>query len=290
MKQTRSLSIFLACLSLLPLVCARLSAEDYGVRVLELVNAERTKAEAPPLTANPQLAESARRYAQYLGEAGFFSHIGPDGSTLVTRNLAAGYRDAVWLGENIAAGYWSPDSAVAAWMDSPPHRSNILDPNFAEIGVSTVFVACSPFGRYWALEFGRRNGTRLSQVKTSDKPSRPVPGGRDLTATDHYSAMSSRGVLGQTSGAAPESARGALPEIAGVSPSSASHGAAVTVVGHGFGDSGLLRFGGLVAKVNLWTDTKIVGCVPDGAISAGVTVTNNSGAISLGSGFLVASP
>ncbi len=39
-------------------------------------------------------------------------------------------------GENIAFGYETPRALVSAWMHSPGHRANILNPHFHRIGVS----------------------------------------------------------------------------------------------------------------------------------------------------------
>ncbi|WP_262848971.1 CAP domain-containing protein [Mumia quercus] len=39
------------------------------------------------------------------------------------------------VGENIAYGYRWPRYVVAAWMDSPGHRANILEPHYRRIGV-----------------------------------------------------------------------------------------------------------------------------------------------------------
>ena len=39
-------------------------------------------------------------------------------------------------GENIAYGYETPRALVSAWMHSPGHRANILNPHFHRIGVS----------------------------------------------------------------------------------------------------------------------------------------------------------
>ena len=38
-------------------------------------------------------------------------------------------------GENIAAGYASPQAVMNGWMNSPGHRSNILNGSFNAIGV-----------------------------------------------------------------------------------------------------------------------------------------------------------
>ncbi len=44
-------------------------------------------------------------------------------------------------GENLSRASVSPDDVVTAWMGSPGHRANILDPTYTQIG-----VACVPDG------------------------------------------------------------------------------------------------------------------------------------------------
>lgn len=254
-------------------------------RVLELVNNERAKAGVPPVRLNRQLCDSARAYAQYLGEARFFGHVGPDGSTLVTRNQRAGYKDAAWMGENIAAGYYTPDEAVGAWMRSVPHRSNMLDPNFADIGISRVVVKGSPYGCYWVQEYGLRQSMDYPR-KVDDKLLKRVAWAPQLSASTGNGIVSAGG-LADFPVSSHKASGDECPVIKSLSPSTASHGGKVTVSGRGFGASGTLRFGGLVAKVISWSDTKIVGMVPKGAISAGVTVANDEGIISRGAGFHV---
>jgi uncharacterized protein YkwD len=75
----------------------------------------------------------------------YFEHVGPKGDTPVERMRSTGYiysdRVGYEIGENIGWGtLWlaTPRAVVAAWMASPDHRANILDPRFRDtaIGVS----------------------------------------------------------------------------------------------------------------------------------------------------------
>jgi uncharacterized protein YkwD len=114
-------------------------------------NRERREAGLPPLTASPKLAEAALRHARDMAERDFMSHTGSDGSTPAERvdRTGYGYRS---VGENVAAGYPDPEAVLEGWMDSPPHRENILG-DFGEIGLARV---TAPDGRpYWAAEFAR---------------------------------------------------------------------------------------------------------------------------------------
>jgi uncharacterized protein YkwD len=72
----------------------------------------------------------------------YFEHDTPDGVDAQERMRAAGYQsNNAITGENIAwaAGELaSPFEIVDLWMHSPPHRENILRPQFTEIGIGLV--------------------------------------------------------------------------------------------------------------------------------------------------------
>lgn len=111
------------------------------ITVLCLLNAQRVAAGLPPLRANRALRLAASRFARAMVVARFFDHISPGGSTLRKRVARTAYlRHAPWwsLGENIAygsAGLGTPAAIVDAWMQSPPHRANILTREFRDIGI-----------------------------------------------------------------------------------------------------------------------------------------------------------
>ncbi len=71
----------------------------------------------------------------------YFSHVSASGEDFVSRIKRAGYlRGArAWtVGENLAWGsgsLGSPAEIVRGWMQSPPHKANILNGRFREVGV-----------------------------------------------------------------------------------------------------------------------------------------------------------
>lgn len=155
------------------------SAEDLAAplssteqRIVDLVNLERGKVGLQPLNASAPLVASARSYASYMAAANFFSHVGPDGSTLDTRDEAAGYGAFTIIGENLAAGQATPDSAMAGWMASTEHRANILSPDMKEIGVG--HARGGSYGNYWVQEFG---GRPLAFRDAAMSPTSPRAGG-----------------------------------------------------------------------------------------------------------------
>jgi uncharacterized protein YkwD len=115
-------------------------------------NKERALESLPALTAAPKLAEAARIHAVDMAEHEFMAHEGSDGSHPGERVARVGYH-FLKAGENVARGYSSVPSVMKVWMESPPHRKNILDAEYTEIGVAVVK---GKDGReYWAAEFGR---------------------------------------------------------------------------------------------------------------------------------------
>ncbi|MGB9860576.1 MAG: CAP domain-containing protein [Moorellaceae bacterium] len=123
---------------------------QYEQRVAELVNAERAKAGLKPLTLDVQLSKVARLKAEDMRDKNYVSHDSPTYGSFAQMLLRFGltYRTA---GENIAAGYRTPEAVVAAWMSSSGHRANILNPNFTHLGVG--YAGGGSYGCYWVEEF-----------------------------------------------------------------------------------------------------------------------------------------
>lgn len=126
-------------------------------RVIELTNQERVNAGLAPLRWDNSLGAAARGHAEDMAARWYFSHYSPEGSSPYDRAWAAGYPGFEWgmfVGENLARGYDSPEAAVQGWMASEGHRNNILLPTYAETGIG---VAARPDGRLvWVQEFGLR--------------------------------------------------------------------------------------------------------------------------------------
>jgi uncharacterized protein YkwD len=78
------------------------------------------------------------------------THDGSDGSTSRQRIVGTGYH-SLGTGENVAVGYKDVADVILSWMESPPHKKNILG-DFKEIGVAMVF---GKDGKpYWCVDFG----------------------------------------------------------------------------------------------------------------------------------------
>jgi uncharacterized protein YkwD len=57
---------------------------------------------------------------------------------------------------------WTNDQMLEWWMNSPPHRANILNPGFTEVGIGVSnggfreVAGQRVFHRYWCVVFGSR--------------------------------------------------------------------------------------------------------------------------------------
>jgi uncharacterized protein YkwD len=121
------------------------SLGDLRESMLCLVNRVREHYGLDELSDNTQLRRSATGHSIDMVEHRYFSHDGPAGSTVDSRVTRAGYLarvSAYFVGENIGGGVGrglgSPLAVFRAWMHSPPHRENILDPEFHDLGVGVA--------------------------------------------------------------------------------------------------------------------------------------------------------
>jgi uncharacterized protein YkwD len=130
-----------------------------------LINVERRARGLRALRSNSRLRNAAQRYAEQMVRQSFFGHVSPAGSTVLQRIRKASYLKsarAYSVGENLAWGtreLATPRQTVRNWMNSPPHRRNMLDRGFREIGIGIAIGVPqgSDPGATYATEFGRRS-------------------------------------------------------------------------------------------------------------------------------------
>lgn len=104
--------------------------------VVCLINQERGAHGLPSLKVSARLNRSAQNWNQWMVQTGQFTH----GNNFSGRISAVGYN---WqtAGENIATGFTTPREVVKAWMASPDHCRNILDPHFRDVGTGETPAA-----------------------------------------------------------------------------------------------------------------------------------------------------
>src|SRR4051812_301976 len=141
-----------------------------------LMNAMRANAGVPALRQQDQLASASVDHSQDMVDKKYFAHDSQDGRTLVDRLTTATYipKTGDWVvGENLAWGAGAlatPKALVNAWMNSPPHRENLLSGDFVEVGMGLVFGTPSTQaddGVTVTTDFGTRPGSKGAAVSST---------------------------------------------------------------------------------------------------------------------------
>ena len=102
--------------------------------VLSQINLARRKEGLSNLVLSDALCEVAAARAKEQAQMGGISHQRPDGSEWYT--ILSGYGlPATGCGENLAVNYTSASAVVKAWLESPAHKSNIMNTRYASMGV-----------------------------------------------------------------------------------------------------------------------------------------------------------
>ena len=128
---------------------ARSSVVPTTSTIVQLVNQQRAAAGVGAVTESSALDSAALTQSYNQAIAQLMSHTGPDGSNAGQRITDAGYSWSTW-GENVAAGQPTVNAVMTAWMNSPPHRANILSPAFTNIGLASLIGSNGVV--YWTME------------------------------------------------------------------------------------------------------------------------------------------
>ncbi len=131
-----------------------LSADEKAL--LEATNQARKVANVPPLKISSQLLQAARTHSATMARLDKLAHE-LENTTPVSRAEAAGYKFRA-LAENCAAGQRTPQEAIEGWLNSPGHRTNLLNAEYTEIGLAVV--AGKGGIRYWTQVFGKPIGAK----------------------------------------------------------------------------------------------------------------------------------
>lgn len=102
--------------------------------VVNLTNQRRIAAGLSPLTLNGTLSNAALAKGNDMIVKDYWAHVAPDGTQPWKFFNDFGYKYR-YAGENLARDFSNAQSAVDAWMNSPTHRDNILNPKYKEIGI-----------------------------------------------------------------------------------------------------------------------------------------------------------
>ncbi|HUP72852.1 MAG TPA: CAP domain-containing protein [Acidimicrobiales bacterium] len=128
-----------------------------------LVNQARANVGAPPLAVDGQLTALGRQHAQAMADKDKIFHASP---------ISAGVTSPwIKLGENVGTGPSAPP-IMNAFINSPTHYQNIVDPAFAYIGVGVVWVGPKMFTTH---RFMQLSGSTVAPPPTAPPPPPTAP-------------------------------------------------------------------------------------------------------------------
>ena len=121
--------------------------------VLSLVNQERVRNGLGKLSWGDTCADAAETRAKELVQ--LYSHTRPDGTPWSTACDNPDNNTEQVEGENLVVGSSavSPETTVAAWMNSEAHRANILNPDYTKLSVGFHFDPNSEYRTHWSQYF-----------------------------------------------------------------------------------------------------------------------------------------
>lgn len=135
--------------------------------LVDLTNKDRVKEGLPELSINTNLVTAASMKALDMADKEYFAHQSPDGRMPWDFIRAAGY-SYVFAGENLAVNFDDSSEVQQAWMDSPTHKKNIVNPKYTEIGIATAPGRYKGDNTMYVVQmFGRPRSTVLPVAEAS---------------------------------------------------------------------------------------------------------------------------
>ncbi len=132
-----------------------------------MINAERSERGLSILTVDPMLIATARAHSEEMCSLDYFDHHSPtpsmsspmDRYLTSAKQLGLPQPEYLLVGENIFYcsvfnDIYNVDYAHRAFMASPGHRANILEPRFAKVGIG---IYRNAKGEFWVTEMFSRD-------------------------------------------------------------------------------------------------------------------------------------
>ena len=143
------------------------------------VNQTRQSMGLPALVESQKLNQAAQLKAYNMVEEQYFNHTSPNGISPWYWFTRAGY-NFKYAGENLAIGFFDSREVYTAWLNSPSHKANIINPNYREIGTAVLsgygggntIIIVQEFGSQALVQqpAANNNNAKPVAVANTDKP------------------------------------------------------------------------------------------------------------------------
>ena len=184
---TRWPVLFIAFLfASLPLAAQEIaSTTEMERQIFEWTNQERAKVHAAPLVWNNRLMLAARLHSDEMAKHKDLSHQIKGEPVFTERMSEQGARFSA-AAENVGFGD-DAETLHSGWMHSPPHRANLLNPVYTDMGVGIIRSG----NRLWATEDFTTSVGRLSAEDFEQAVERELASRRALHRLAPLSAAAS---------------------------------------------------------------------------------------------------
>lgn len=103
--------------------------------ILQVINQERAAAGLNPLNSDDRLESAATAKGENMFADNYWAHVNPTNGTEPWAYIQQAGYEYQSAGENLGRDFSDEKSLVKAWMESPSHRANILNPQFSDVGL-----------------------------------------------------------------------------------------------------------------------------------------------------------
>jgi len=143
-------------------------------QVILQTNEQRAAQGLGGLTLSDELSQAALAKGQDMFADQYWSHTAPDGTEPWYFIEQSGYKYKV-AGENLARDFMNTSDMVTAWMASPTHRANLLNPKFEEIGIAVIDGRLNGFETTLVVQMFGSPGSKAKVTTTkAPAPTEPV--------------------------------------------------------------------------------------------------------------------
>lgn len=120
--------------------------------IVALTNVHRVLNQATPLQPDPLLTKAAQAKANDMAAKQYFSHVTPTGlyPWSFIKDQGYHYQSA---GENLGVYFTDTNSLVQAWMKSPGHKANLVNPRFTKTGVGITKGVYKGYQTEYVVQF-----------------------------------------------------------------------------------------------------------------------------------------
>ena len=170
--------LFVGVFAIFSLLYYVIGQNSVSESVIQLINSARNQAGILSLQMSSELSNSAQRHSDDMANIGALNHVGSDGSQFWERMIDADYELTTGAENILVRNDANPESVFNQWWNSADHQTNMMNPDYVEVGVA--YAQSSNGSYYFTMVLGTRAGVVALPIAT---PTAIVPTAIPFSAT-----------------------------------------------------------------------------------------------------------